>query len=665
MQLNVARKVAELDLSTSDFLLPLFEAVVNAVEAIEESDIKKGQITIKVKRDDSQQELSIGEGKPVYSPIDSFQIEDSGVGFNRTNFDAFDDAYTNHKTDKGGKGVGRFTILRAFKEMKVHSRFAENGTLYERNFTFDLKHEVVENKKPKQLNKGMTGSVVELSEYLPEYYKQTTVSSQYIAEKIVEHCLVLFISKRMPKVYLVDDQRIDLTRIFNKFMPTREAIEPIQLKDEEFKAYFIHKYAAQGAHKICFCSNAREVENIQIRSHIPNLSHQLEDGKGRYYLLVYIISKYLDKNVYEVRNTFRFPKKTKDKDAFDKLSLEEIIDIICEKVQKRYSEILDGIEIEKLSDIEKFVMEEGGIEYRHLLKNSENFKEIPPKQSKEKLDEELHRINYELERKHKKDVGKLLAKKTVEDYDEYEKELREIVKREHQFSISKLANYVVRRKVIIRVFDKLLEFDSKSQKHKYEEDLHNVVFPMGGDSDTVPFANHNLWLLDERLTFHTYVASDKKIGSMEGIESESGKEPDIAIFDKRFAFSSDDQFQSILVFEFKRPGRILSGTDRDVDKQVVEYFADLMSSKSQSYRGKLLNLGKETPKFGYIICEIDNDLGEHLLNYCGFNITSSKTYYKYMDKINLYIEVMTYQTMLNNVEMRHRAFFKQLGIDYV
>jgi len=33
---------------------------------------------------------------------------------------------------------------------------------------------------------------------------------------------------------------------------------------------------------------------------------------------------------------------------------------------------------------------------------------------------------------------------------------------------------------------------------------------MGADSQSTTYNNHNLWLLDERLSLHTYAASDKK-----------------------------------------------------------------------------------------------------------------------------------------------------------
>src|ERR1700690_3205475 len=205
MLLNAKRKVAELNLSTSEFLLPLFEAVVNAVEAVEEAIIPSGKITITIVRDESQSILPHGEGKLAYQPIASFLIEDNGIGFNKSNFESFDNAYTDHKTTKGGKGVGRFTMLKAFDQVKIKSRYGENGGLYERGFTFDLKQEVFEVEKPVLVEEGFSGSVVELSEYIAEYRKQSAVSLDYIAEKIVEHCLVLFLSKRMPEVLLIDD----------------------------------------------------------------------------------------------------------------------------------------------------------------------------------------------------------------------------------------------------------------------------------------------------------------------------------------------------------------------------------------------------------------------------------------------------------------------------
>jgi hypothetical protein len=666
MNLNVKRKVGEINLKPSEFLLPVFEAIVNSIHAIEESDNKKGLIKVTITRDKSQTSLPF-DGEEEYNPIKSFIIDDNGVGFNVENFKAFNDAYTEHKIEKGGKGVGRFTILRAFKKVNVASTYKENGDISERSFDFDVANEVSEIIKPKKSESKSTGSKITIENYLTEFRQKSAVSRDYIAEKIVEHCLIYFISDSMPDLILKeedDEKGILLTDIFKNFIAIDSKPETIKEKEETFNLYFIHRYKNKGSHKISFCGHNREVENVQVRNIIPNLSSHLSDDKGNYFLSVYVIGDYLNNNVIEARNAFKFPKKSSEKDVFQKFSLEELVDLVRVQIEKKYLDDITKIEEGKNEMIKKFILDDGGIEYRHLLGNPEYFKTISPNVSVETLDSELHRVNYHLEKEHKVRVNSVLNTKKIDDHEEFEKELKQIINEEHKFSQSKLANYVIRRKVIIKIFNKFLGFGT-DEKYKLEQDLHNIIFPMGEDSDSIPYANHNLWLLDEKLTFHTYVASDKKIKSMPVVTSDSKKEPDLAIFNMRYAFSIDDKFQSVVIVEFKKPGRILTGDDRNVDNQIKKYYEDLSKSSAKDYKGRLINLKKETPKFGYVICEINNDLDEYLTGLGGFRKTSSGSLYKYLDNINLYIEVSTYQSMLDNVETRHKAFFNQLGVDYL
>jgi hypothetical protein len=211
----------------------------------------------------------------------------------------------------------------------------------------------------------------------------------------------------------------------------------------------------------------------------------------------------------------------------------------------------------------------------------------------------------------------------------------------------------------LNVFNRFLEWQ-EDENFKREEDLHNIIFPMGGDNDTVPFNKHNLWLLDERLTFHTYIASDKKFSSLSTLNSNSGKEPDLAIFDKRWAYSPDDEFSSLVIFEFKRPGRIMPD---DLDKQVIVYFKLMIEGKTKTYKGRTIDVDKDTPKFGYIICEIDKSLKEDLITWHSYKLTPSGTLYKYWSELNMYIEIMNFQYVYKSANERHKAFFKMLGID--
>ena len=67
----------------------------------------------------------------------------------------------------------------------------------------------------------------------------------------------------------------------------------------------------------------------------------------------------------------------------------------------------------------------------------------------------------------------------------------------------------------------------------------------------------NLWIIDERLSYHYYLASDKSFSQMkDAVEISSRDRPDIIIFNNPAAFvDSSAPFHSIVLIEFKRPAR--------------------------------------------------------------------------------------------------------------
>ena len=60
--------------------------------------------------------------------------------------------------------------------------------------------------------------------------------------------------------------------------------------------------------------------------------------------------------------------------------------------------------------------------------------------------------------------------------------------------------------------------------------------PMQKDSNELFFDDSNLWLIDERLAFHNFLASDKTIKSMPISGSEATKEPDIMALNISYNF---------------------------------------------------------------------------------------------------------------------------------
>src|SRR5271156_749805 len=98
---NVRRLVENIRSGTNIYT-PLVELVVNAIQAIDESGTKNGLVEIDI--------LRTGQADMIdrLEDVDGFTVKDNGIGFTKTNRDAFDTLYTERKVLDGGKGFGRF-----------------------------------------------------------------------------------------------------------------------------------------------------------------------------------------------------------------------------------------------------------------------------------------------------------------------------------------------------------------------------------------------------------------------------------------------------------------------------------------------------------------------------------------------------------------------------
>lgn len=275
----------------------------------------------------------------------------------------------------------------------------------------------------------------------------------------------------------------------------------------------------------------------------------------------------------------------------------------------------------------------------------------------------MHKKVFKLEQKRSKAFEKAFSKKKY-DKDDFSKIIQEVLKEEAAFSFGKLADLMVRRKAVIKLFRQYLEWRDDGN-NMLEEDLHNIIFTMGAESKSMPNDYHNLWLLDERLTFNSFTTSDKQLRTNQHFKSDSQQEPDLMIYDFPWAYSDDpNKVDSLVVFEFKRPGRDMNTkADKKLDTQVDEYFEKLMESKAKSDKGKFLNIDDSTPKFGYVICDLHKDLMDYNVKHNFFKKTPYNTLYKINSELNQYIEVMSFETMIDFAEKRHNAFFQALGID--
>ncbi len=137
MKLNFQGRVANVTLSSHRALLPLFDAVINSIHAIEDAHSANGEIRIRVLRNKAElRQQHLTENRLTSRSIVGFVVEDDGIGFTTANYEAFETSDTDYKKSRGAKGIGRFLWLKAFGLVQVTSVFAEERKFWQRKFDF-------------------------------------------------------------------------------------------------------------------------------------------------------------------------------------------------------------------------------------------------------------------------------------------------------------------------------------------------------------------------------------------------------------------------------------------------------------------------------------------------------------------------------------------------
>lgn len=227
-----------------------------------------------------------------------------------------------------------------------------------------------------------------------------------------------------------------------------------------------------------------------------------------------------------------------------------------------------------------------------------------------------------------------------------------------------LAEYVTRRKAVLDLLDRLRGFsDTDAEKHHLEDAVHQLICPIRIESNEIHIDDHNLWILDDRLAFYNFFASDKPIKNYTDIEST--KEPDIAFFyDSCVAWrESDRACDTVILVEFKRPGLEVYTDKNDPFMQLMNYVNLFKSGKTvKDRKGNVISgIGPNTSFHCYIVADITGGLQKRLLG--RFDKTpDGKGLFGYTRNPDTYAEVIPYDKLLLDAQARNAIFFEKLGI---
>ena len=129
LKINIGNYVKRL--KDIDFMQPLYEAVVNSMDA------NASVITINFYKTTNAE----NSNKQDNAHINGFVIKDNGDGFNSENADSFFEMMQMNK-DLGKLGSGRFIWLKVFDKVKIISHFMDKDVIIDfvRNYD-DIKYE--------------------------------------------------------------------------------------------------------------------------------------------------------------------------------------------------------------------------------------------------------------------------------------------------------------------------------------------------------------------------------------------------------------------------------------------------------------------------------------------------------------------------------------------
>lgn len=128
--------------TSSNGMMPVFEAVTNALYAVQEQYPETwaddGVITIEVLRD---KPTTGPDNQPEHRQVAGFVVTDNGIGLNDALFGHFRELDSEYRADKKGRGIGRLSWVKVFAKAEIASIFAREGHPHQRSFTFKLSNE--------------------------------------------------------------------------------------------------------------------------------------------------------------------------------------------------------------------------------------------------------------------------------------------------------------------------------------------------------------------------------------------------------------------------------------------------------------------------------------------------------------------------------------------
>lgn len=663
MQANIKGLVDRLELSQAKAMMPLYEAISNAVDAIEEHQDGFINHSIRIRLVASNDLAHQGgDGTLV---VDGFDVIDDGVGFNDKNLASFKEAHTLSKVKLGGRGVGRFTFLKVFSSVRIRSVFKREGQALLREFDFSIEDELKGADMTSEVAE-KSGTQTSLRGMDEKFRAGWPTQPETIAERVIAHFLIRFAARSYPPMMLESPSHapINLQALFQSNVLAHIEEQFFDVSGYTFTLQAYRHRDGRSRHELNLCANGRKVTTNKLRDLLPELPEKfLDDDQSPYTLIVLVTGEYLDDHANQERTRIAFQNDDEPELEQTLVSRRALNLGITAALRPLLTGDLKSTNEEKRAQIEKFV--EQAPEYRALTHPRYRDlleQRIQPGLSAEKLDEEMLHVKRTVEDEVRKEAKHVAALFETETFEQYQEKFKEVAEKANEIGKAQLAAYIAHRRTILDLVNNSLKKKRTDDKYPLEKVLHKMIFPMGMTSKDIFFEQQNLWVIDERLCYHTLLTSDKKLKSVAGLDDTSGREPDIFAFfyDTPIGVAEPDNLPGggVIIIEFKRPGR--DNYDKDPADQIIQRFREIAEGGVADVDGRQINPAN-LRYTGYLIADLTPSL--HRQVFGRYHRTAdNEGYFSPLSNGNGYIEILSYDKLIKDANRRNRILFDKLGL---
>lgn len=661
---------------------PLFEAIHNALDSISESACSEGMIKIQIIRDNSQQKLDIDDKS--LAPIKELIISDNGRGFDEENMDSFATLDSQHKLEKGGKGVGHLSWLKAFERAEIESVFQDLEGFKLRTFVFSLKGFTKEKVLTSTLNE--TGSVIRLVNYKPlfeSYFRGKKLVT--LANEISRDFLPYLLFGKACKIELIDG--VDCELITRQELPVDQKTE-FEIGGQNFEVHHIRISSGEDSHQVIYCASGRSV--FEERLHDIGISVgrrgklKKEDNRDEFWYRAYVTSPYLDEHVNSDRTAFNIESEPLELTSLlQMVSMSEIKGKVKDAIHSYLEKPIDELAKQKEQRI-KEAFEDDLAPYTYLLEeNQDEIQKLPIDVAREEVVKKVTQMHAERQIAARHEASRVLdslrkAGSKSEPFDDIHRNMNKWLKTYQ----ADLAQYILYRAWVLELLSTLIGRLPNEDFFK-EADLHELICPMQTEqwNQSTNEEGHNLWILDDRFSFYDYLASDVQLSKYQTRtprktkpekdndraalpEAANKQRPDICTY--YFSNNKDDEkTASIVIVEFKRPGRknLKDKEGKSPLDQVLEYITKIREGKIRDRDGHEVHASDATSFYCYIICDTNVDQVKHIARAYRMEPTlEDGGYYVHYEKEKAYIEIMSFKKLLTVARKRHQKLFAKLRL---